>query len=687
MRPDSGYIPITLHHPLRGIKTDVPATQLDPSFSPKIDNMFIRDGVAFKRSGYKELVAQDLDQNVMALINFQLLDGTRKFVAVTEDRQYVYDNSNGEWDDVTATESVHAIQQASALVDYFKISGNHTAMFRLLSEFVVTGSTGNDGTYTVDDDVVRQPSYDSGDDLTTIYVDTGGGESVATNAVDGLITGVSYPVTGANAVADTFDVAGDHEALFTAGTIFRVDDSTGDDGFYTVASSSHAGGTTTITVDEDVDPGTGDGSIRVLREMTSTAGDYIDYAVGTDDDYHRLYITNGRDRPRYWDGSSDSFYLWCPEFTGFETCRTMEVFFDYMVLGYITLASDNPKTIAWSDTSDFQEFNDDNSGILLIPSLSGDIQRIEPLGDRLIVYSDDSIASLTLVGYPTILSSEVLIPKGVRLVSPRGIASFGPAHLFASQENFYFFDGGRAIRPIGDAVRALYKEEINFQHGSSLFAFNDVVKRMIFVFVPTTDDGSGNLSGGTIFTLDYNIYDLRDFKWSHLETTDLPTCFGYYVRETGARWSDYPDVAWVDMEGIWIEEAGQVDFPVRMMGAGSEVFMWDETIGLDDAGDSDTAYTAFYQTPDLVVPEVSQSTLGRWLEFEVDLAGVEVTLAYSTNHGATWTDISTQTLTGEFQTYRFLFDVSSRFVRFKLYSMEQFRFRWGRAWVRVGAPR
>lgn len=56
-------------------------------------------------------------------------------------------------------------------------------------------------------------------------------------------------VTGADDVAGTFTVAGDHAALFPAGSYFEVNGSTANDGFYRVISAAFGGGATTVTVE------------------------------------------------------------------------------------------------------------------------------------------------------------------------------------------------------------------------------------------------------------------------------------------------------------------------------------------------------------------------------------------------------------------------------------------------------
>ncbi len=72
---------------------------------------------------------------------------------------------------------------------------------------------------------------------------------------------LGYEITGVNVGAEEFEIAGDHTAFFIAGRRFRVIGSTGNDGDWIVSSSSHAAGTTTITVTGNVTDATVDGYI------------------------------------------------------------------------------------------------------------------------------------------------------------------------------------------------------------------------------------------------------------------------------------------------------------------------------------------------------------------------------------------------------------------------------------------
>jgi hypothetical protein len=679
--PETGYVPVESKHPLRGLNVAVPSTQVDPSFSPKISNVFMRDGEALKRSGYVELASptQSLTGTVMAIIDFQALDTTRTLLAVTTTRQYRWDTVTTQWIDATAVRQGHAIFSASPPNNWFKVYGDHSAVFIVDSEFTVDGSTGNDGDYKV-----TAVSYTGGTtDLTTITV-----ASVTNDTDDGRITGPFFTILSADTGSNFFTVDGDQTSHFPPNQVFVVEGApAGNNGEYTVTSSSFGAGVTTINV-LSVPDGTTEGTIQKLFALTTASGDYIDWDVGTDRLTHRLYITNGRDEIRYWDGlagSSNRFVIWQPRYPNFVTAKTVRVFFDMLVLGNVTTTSNDPKVVAWSSIGDFDDYNDDDNtaGTLLIPGLSGGIQRMEPLGDRLVVYSEDTIALLTFLGVPIVLSSEVVL-QDTRLASPRAVVPFGSAHLYVSQEDIYYFDGTSGIRSVGVPVRSDYKRDVNFEFGTDLHTFNDPARRMIFITIPTSDTTSKT------FTLDYDVFDLTTFRWSSVEFTDQPETFGFFLRRSEPTWETDTDIQWDEDTGNWFEAGEQVNFPVRMMGSGSQIYIMDETSALDGTA----TVTASYETRDFVVPNADLSVLGRWLEIEADLAGTEVQVYYSTDLGVSFTEVgyetaadTEQTLTSAFQTYRFFLDTVARNLRVKFESTLFFRLRWVRAWVRPHAPR
>lgn len=80
----------------------------------------------------------------------------------------------------------------------------------------------------------------------------------------GLINAKTFSraVTGVNLSLNTFAVSGNRTAEFTANQPFYCEGSTGNDGLYSVVSSSHNGGTTTIVVKQAIPDDTADGTLK-----------------------------------------------------------------------------------------------------------------------------------------------------------------------------------------------------------------------------------------------------------------------------------------------------------------------------------------------------------------------------------------------------------------------------------------
>lgn len=74
---------------------------------------------------------------------------------------------------------------------------------------------------------------------------------------------VAYPITGVDTGTEQFVIAGDQTDRILVDDVLSVIDSTGNDGEYTVASTSYAAGPdeTTITVNEDITDATVDGKV------------------------------------------------------------------------------------------------------------------------------------------------------------------------------------------------------------------------------------------------------------------------------------------------------------------------------------------------------------------------------------------------------------------------------------------
>lgn len=617
MKVDAGAIPVESNAPFRGLLTSIPSTRIEGSFSPKLLNVVIREGVVRRRAGYLQL-GQDLVGEVLQLVEPNIIHKVtgaliNPLVALTSKRQYRYDDTAGEskFVDITPGQDLYALVGVTVGTSLFEISGDYADEFLEDFVFPVVGSTDNDGVYTVSSDAVYN--------------------------------GVS--------------------------------------------------GNTEITVDETIPSGdTVDGDIILADEWSQTGTDgHIDYVAATDVNSSRLLITNGAETMRQWDGE-DTFENWIPDFGGpsdFQWCKTLALHFDHLFMGGIVVGTSEPTIVAWSDVGNFDQFADGTAGVQILTGVIGEIRAMVPLGDRLAIYSNDSIITAIFVGLPAIFAFETVIPSGTRFSSAKSILPLNVGHVWPSEQNFYLFDGSRGMRTVGEPIKDDYKENKDFEHIKGACALNDFSRRTLFLSFPDT---TGEVLTYTAF---YDPFDLSQFVWAKERYADKVTAFGFYTKQTLlATWEDTPEeqrkylpdfMPWEDEVGPWFSESEQVGFPTRVFGTDTgKVFLVTETVDKDNG----VAFTSTYETPDFSLQGAFLSHIARWVEVEFEASGTSVVVARSTDLGRTFVDLETVALTSELLQYVIPFDVSSRTVRFRFtIASGMFELRWIRAWAMEGGAR
>lgn len=490
----------------------------------------------------------------------------------------------------------------------------------------------------------------------------------------------TYPITAVTATL--FKVAGDKTLDFTADRIFPVIGGA-NQGIYTVSTSSFAAGETTINVVEAVPSLVVAGNIVVADDWEAGETDQIDFADVTDISGRRFIITNGVDEPRMWDGiTTNAFALWTPDFPNLVTFKTIEVFAEHLFLGGLVTTSAEPQTIAWSAAGDFEDFQGSDSGLQILYQVIN-IVALKMLGDRLVIYSNDTIMTAIFVDLPAVFAFEVVIPHGTRFISRNAVVSVDVGHIYLSEQSIYLFDGSRGLRVLGDLIATDYRATKDQANLHLVGSINDFAKRTIFFAVPNQSGSS------TIYSMFYDVYDLGNPIWCREVYAHAPRSFGFFVnRIETLTWDDASweptDMPWEDEVGSWLEEAEQLNFPIRTFGTNDgDVFLITEAV-LTDNG---TEVTQTYETMDFTIPQVFHSLFGRWSEIEFEGFGSEVTVSVSFDEGRNFTTLETVDLDDSPSYYRVLLDRSGRTCRIRFESTTNFALRWIRLWVRPGGPR
>jgi hypothetical protein len=297
-------------------------------------------------------------------------------------------------------------------------------------------------------------------------------------------------------------------------------------------------------------------------------------------------------------------------------------------------------------------------------------------------YCTNSIAMISYVGGQVLFGQEQRV-GGIALLSPRTVINLGPYHVYASQEDFYMFDGSKAIQPVGTKIARRYREIVSVANRYRAHAFHDVPKRQIRWSIPTSD------TTGVVYVQEYDLFQPRESIWMPMTYADFPRAYGSMERFSTITWDDaqYANKPWNSMYVTWDQGSARQTFPVRVFGKDNGVVVLDDDSDLTDNG---TAVEARWDLIDVTPHELYQSAVGRWTQIEFEAQGTDVEILYSTDGGSVFTSLGSTTLSGTWNRYKVDFDVTARTIRIRMLcsgSTSWFEFRWLRLWGLVQGDR
>lgn len=421
------------------------------------------------------------------------------------------------------------------------------------------------------------------------------------------------------------------------------------------------------------------GSVADPIEMTPIAG--LD---GSGSYKKWILVTNGKDTPKYWDGVAAKFVDYAPSgIANFKTYRTAAFFYDHLLLANVTYTSGTPtrNVVYWTDTTKLLDFAGTNGGAALLSDVQGEIVKLSSLGDRMAVYAENSIHTMTYVGGTVIYTFEKII-NDTRLVSMQGIVNVSGFHLYLNQENVIWFDGSKILRVMGDQITRTFREELYVNDRELAFGYHDAAKRRIYFSIPTGPASS------KVYMMEYKTEDWVNSVWTVHEYNDQPGCMGDFSRDVTLTYdsSTLVGVTYNACNFTYNQGTVKGGFPLRVFGTqDGRVAVCDDLL----TADASESIEAYYDTIDFTVPTSYQSQFARWIELEVDAKGFEVLVSYSVNEGQSYTEIQNLELIGSWQKYKIPFDVMSKTLRFRFSNLcvnSKFELRWIRVWLRPGGP-
>ena len=663
------FLPLDSAFPFKGLNVSAPASMLDAHYSPSMENVLVDQGLLQTRKGYTKLGGA-VKGTIQAEIDFEKASGVVETVLVTTTNLYTYDSTSEDWVDITKGNVVDTCEtgwtaSAEVTATYPTTDKKVGAKSLLLTCTAAFGAVPTMAAYktltstnltsnTCLDMWVKSSVALSANDWDVVVADTTNG-GVGTHhthfAIPALSAGVWTHVQIAGAFTDLTDAQ-------SVGIWQRVDK-----------------GAMTLAIDH----------IRASVLLTGSESNEVSWTIGESVDADTtysgkfLYITNGVDHPLQWDGSTATAVNMVCDLPGLVTCKTLCVYLSYLIMANITATTSNKQEVDWTAAGDFTNWTTGDAGGLILPSLSGEILLLRVLGDRVMIYSKDSIGALLYLGGTIVFGQEVLVTN-TRLLSARSVVSIGPFHFFLGGDSVYLFDGTRAIRPLSDVVMTWIRDSLYRDYAYRCMGFNDAPKHQVYWTVPVSATRCKTL------VMDYDIYDPSNIKWMPYEYADIPQAFGVYVPTTGStyKWSSsaITGQTWAQTFMTWDQGSAKSGYPVRMMASGSQAFLCADTQVLDDG----VAQGSNVQTIDFTVPSTYITLLARWTELELELEGAGITIEYSTGGGwvRTWSTFSPVGL----ERRRYFLDTTSRKLAIRISTTSGwFRLRWLRVWLQPSTDR
>ena len=664
MRKSRTFAPKDAVYPFKGLNTLDPSTLTDPRFSPDCNNVFSDKGIITKRVGYIPL-GETLKEPILALPTYESETGALLTAfAITRTHQYRYDATTGGWlecynaiiDDGSSTESWNA----NANVDLSVVSG-------AIKINVAEGFTTGELCYTDD----FSPAKDlSGGNSISIRV------TPSINIASGAIIMKLYDTGSKGGTPLTVNLP-----ALTAGAenIVHVDQAGLSNTTYAISFETTLDLAAFYLLVN---------SIGSVIKWTGEDDSWIDYIEGMDANGHYLFLTNNFDQVIYWDGSIMQYYVPTSGLDSFITCRTLATYLGSLVLGNLVITDIDtryPNTVAYSAPGDFFDYSSTSADLVLLDSTKGGIERILLLGEVLVIYSVNSIGIARFVEGANRYNFDQIILGETRLMSGRGVIGLGPYHALVMQDNIYLFNGTKALVPIAMNIQRLYESSLEVQQLSNAFAFNDTFRKRAYFILPITGPDP-DIYKVKMFVLNYVDFTLKqeNLTWSVQEFSNIPTCFGYFSEDKSLTWEMMTET-WnqASISALtWRDCSVSPGFPFMVMGDATRVFVLDGRSITDNSIEVD----GWWDSIDFTVPEHYQSMNGRWCELEIEIAGIDASVYYSTNKGLSWTLFPSGNLTlgQERSIHKLFFDTVSRSLRIRVRSNSLFTLFWYRLWLSPG---
>ena len=651
---------ITLPIPIArgGINKDIEPTSLEGVFTPFMLNMIIDPRKIRKRLGYSKLGSNlPLTGTGMELIEYIDARGTTHTVAITTTHAYEYQTDTDLWLQITPAIDLEDCNsgwtQGSGDTVVYDTSDKMRGSGSLKITLVAERSDGNQFAY-------KDISSVDASSMTHVGFWIKSSVALAANALEIVVSESNHASgekTGTYVETLTTALVADTWKFVCLAKILTSFDAVISCSIY--ANATIASGTI-IRLDD----------IRAYDEFTGDVDKAISSSLATDINEFTgngglaLILSNQVDDLFYYEGDSDDvFDTLVHGYSSFANCVVVAEFWNHFMLINFNNGDQNVRSVAWADVGDIDDFSAGTSGLSYLTDSIGKIIQAAKLRAELVLYSTRSITVGRYYGVSPVFLFPTLIGR-TGLFSPKALIALTNLHQFVgADQRFYDYVGNSQLSLIGRNIEKSFFMELDFSKKQHIICgYDEVLDRSYFAF-PRSQDTYAKAA-----------YCMNrgqpENPWEYFEFEDDIRSFVMHTNQITV----YCDAT--SMAGIYCDEAafycddsfGEAEAPIMIsLSSNGYVYQHDETLGQDDDAD----IKCEYQTQDITVDKEEHFGRWEWFSFIAKsiLAGGTVSVYYSSDEGATWTefDDSPVTLTSGWAVSRLPLDHVSRKIRYRFH--------------------
>jgi len=371
-----------------------------------------------------------------------------------------------------------------------------------------------------------------------------------------------------------------------------------------------------------------------------------------------------------WDGSSSEFSTIS---TSVEyKARDLIAFKNRMM--YVNLIEDGntvPQRVRWTQIGTYDNFTDGYAGFVDLVDTPDEIMAVEPLGESVVIYKENSIVLASWIGGKNVFSFNTKINER-GLVAPRAVVNLGNSHLFLSHDNVYRYSGGSTIESVSDPIEVEMPDLIdsNFIDRSIATVYGEEV----WFIVPMDSE-----IPDTAYVYNYK----QNFWYRHkISTTGIGTFVNPDNKTIGSLKGDIGSLG----GRIGNLEASNIRPNIVIGDKDGYVYQIDSSSSTDNG----TKIENYWDSKDFVLGEEYKTRYNRFRSIDFDARGDSLEVLYSTDGGESWNYIGETKLDSSYEWYTLWFDTSARKIRFRFRNYntsETFSLRTFKIVYREGATR